>query len=251
MKNVFLVLVMLGWCITVCGLVINIVTEDFPKYSYMEEGVLKGLSTEVVQAVIKEINDPKLEVHYYVMEWNKAMEFALANENVLIYSIGRNHQREDQFNWIGVVAPYDVWLFALKLREDIKIKDIEDAKKFKIGTTYEDAREQYLLRKGFMRKQQLIEAKTYLDNMKQLLRGDVDLIALPEIVANAEQSKLVADSNQLQKVYQLKELSSNGLYMALSKSTSEQICSKFRRALHMIKRNGTYDKIIEKYKLNP
>ena len=70
-------------------------------------------------------------------------------KNILIYSIGRSPEREKLFKWIDIISPYEVYFYKLKSRKDISIKNLEDAKKYRIGGVNNDIRTQYLLGKGF------------------------------------------------------------------------------------------------------
>lgn len=219
---------------------IKIVTEEYPPYNYTDNGKITGLSTDVVKAVLKDVG---MDVEITVYPWKRAYDMALNEPNVLIYSIGRNAQRENLFKWVGVIAPYKVYFFALKERADISIKSLDDAKKYKIGTTIDDAREQYLLSKGFEKGAQIEEVGTNDLNVRKLFGKRIDLVPMPELLGYDLTKRSGFDPSQLIKVFELSEISSEGLYFAFSKDTSDEVLNKFRQALDKIKSDGTYDKI--------
>lgn len=79
---------------------ITAVTEDYPPYNYEENGKVTGLSTEIVKATLDEA-----EIKYSIKTypWSRAIEMAENGENVLIFTITRNKERERNFKWVGPI----------------------------------------------------------------------------------------------------------------------------------------------------
>ena len=94
--------------------IIRVVTEDLPPFSYSEEGVIKGFSTEVVKIVLMEAG---FRSHFNSYPWKRAYEIALRRPNTLIYSIGRNQVREHKFKWVGVIAQVNIYFYKLKSKQ--------------------------------------------------------------------------------------------------------------------------------------
>ena len=86
----------------------------------------------------------KLDYHLNIYPWARAYKMAQEAPYVLIYSIGRSEKREAFFKWVDVIAPYDVYLYRLKNRPEIKVNNLADLKNFKIGAVRDDIRAQYL-----------------------------------------------------------------------------------------------------------
>lgn len=86
--RVIAVLLTLRLILSVCQAADNvlIVTEELPPYNFTDQGTLTGLSTEVVQAVLHQLD---LNARFQVMPWARAYELAQSAPNVLIYSITR------------------------------------------------------------------------------------------------------------------------------------------------------------------
>lgn len=125
---------------------IKILTEEYPPYNFTENGKITGFSTEVVRAVLKEI---KLQGDIRSVPWARAYETAQSTAGTLIYSIGRTTARDPLFKWVGVIAPADFYLFSLR-GNNLKFDQLDDAKKYQIGTVNEDVGEQFLVSKGFV-----------------------------------------------------------------------------------------------------
>jgi len=126
----------------------TVVTEDFPPYSYLDNGKLTGVSTEVVQAVMKAVG---AETEIEVYPWARAYKMALEKENILIYSIGRIKERESLFKWVGIIAPCDIHLFKLKKRKDIRLDSLDKAKPYQFGILRGDMCLEYLRKRGLKR----------------------------------------------------------------------------------------------------
>jgi len=164
--------------------------------------------------------------------------------------MGRTPEREAKFKWVGVVAPYDVYLFSLNSRKDIHIKTLDDAKKYKSGTTQNDAREQYLIKKGFKVGDHIDNSATNAQNLEKLLINRIDLWPIAELVAKQiVKDKGMDPDKTLAKSFHIIDLSSDGLYMAFSLSTSDEVVKKFKDGLAKIKKDGTYQRILKKYNI--
>jgi len=219
---------------------ITIVTEEFPPYNYQVDGEIKGISSEIVLAVLKEINVTANILSY---PWGRAYVLASTKKNYLIYSIARIPEREDLFHWVGSIAPYSTSFYKLKSRTDIKINSLKDAKQYKIGCSNADVITEYLQSLNFTHLEVVTKD---VQNLYKLLSNRVDLIAYDDISFSYMIKKEGLDITKYERVYLLEELSDQ-LYMAFSKSTDIQLVEKFKKGLESIKRKGIFDKIQKKY----
>ncbi len=223
---------------------VKIVTEEFPPYNLTQNGTITGLSTEVVEAVLKEI---KLQGSFQSMPWARAYDIAQSSENVLIYSIARTPNRETLFKWVGVIAPADWYLFSLQGKNP-KLNQLDDAKSRQIATVNQTAGEQFLVSKGFVIGQNLQSSVKYEFNYEKLKLGRVDLWVSNGLVA-AYLARQAGDdpTKVLVPVYHLSDLSSNGYYMAFGPKTPDVFVDRFRLGLEAIKKNGTFDALKRKW----
>ncbi|MEH6632374.1 MAG: transporter substrate-binding domain-containing protein [Halopseudomonas aestusnigri] len=219
---------------------IQIVAGNFPPYNYIENGKIAGVNTEIVQAVLKELN---LDVEIEIYPWARAYALALKQENVLIFTIVRSSKREPLFKWIGPVGEYNAGLFALENRTDIEVSSLDDAMKFNIGATREDVRPQYLLERGFERVQQVSRNEV---NIEKLIKGRIDLWLENELTAYHLLKKNGYEKGLIRKVFEF-EVGTGG-YMAFSNKTSDQLVNDFRAALKRIHDKGIYEAILQRYR---
>lgn len=219
---------------------ITIGTEDFPPYSYIEKGQIKGLSTEVVQAVLKNIG-VKAEIEIY--PWARAFAMGRDEANHLLFSVSRTKERETLFKWIGTISPYNIYLFKLKSRKDIVISTLNDAKKYSTGSVPHDIKIEYLENKGFTNIH-YVSKDDY--NIEKLVEGRVDIIPYDELGFTYKIKQLGHDPNLFEKVFFLHDISKE-LYMAFGSKTDDNVVNMFKRGLETIKKNGTYERIRKKY----
>ena len=224
---------------------VTCVTEENRPVNFMENGRVTGFSTEVVEAVLKEIGVP---ANIQIMPWARAYATALHAENVLIFSIMRTAEREHLFKWVGVVSPPDSsYLFAMRERK-LRLADLDDARNYKIGTINGDAREQYLESKGFVKGRHLHGNAVPRITYEKLKLGRIDLWAMSEIVAVDLVRREGGDPAQvLVRALQLTELGSGGSYMAFGPKTDDQLVERFRKGLEAVKANGTFAALQKKW----
>ncbi len=221
---------------------IQVVTEELSPYNYTADGKIVGFCTEVVREILERVN---LEYSITSYAWEEAYKIAQAEPNVLIYSIGRNVERESLFKWAGMIIKLEVYFFKLKSRADIRIETLDDARKYKTGVVRDDFRAQLLEKQGF--DYQLIYAPDDRENMLNLFNRKVDIVPLDVLsafhIAGQEGHSFI---NEVGKTLHVKDMSAE-LYIAFSKQTSDEIVVKCREALSAMREDGTYEEIKSKY----
>jgi polar amino acid transport system substrate-binding protein len=221
--------------------VVTVVTEEYPPYNFQDPSSKKitGMGTEVVEEVLKRA---KVDFKLDIFPWARAYQMAQEAPNVLIYSIGRNEKREALFKWVGVIAPYDVYLYKLKSRADVNAANVADVKKFKVGAVRDDVRAQYLEKAGVA--VDLVTSDAL--NTKKLASSRIDMFPIDELGLVALYKREGIDPATVVKVIKLDELSA-GLNMAFSQKTDDAIVKKVQAALEQVKSDGTFEKIRQKY----
>ena len=223
---------------------LRIVTEELPPYNMTQDGRVTGMSTEVVQAVLKEIS---VEASIQTMPWARAYDLALRESNVLIYSIARTPEREPLFRWVGTIAPTKWYIYSLADRP-VKLNTLSDALDYQIATVNRDVGEQYLVSKGFRIGKELQSSNKYEQNYRKLKVDHVELWISNELNALYLTRQNGEDPEKLLiRSLELPELSRGGLSMAFSLGTSDETVEKFRSGLEAIRRNGVYDGILRKW----
>jgi polar amino acid transport system substrate-binding protein len=219
------------------------VTEDWPPYNYADNGIVKGLATEIVQATLAQA-DSEATIHVY--PWARAYNMALKQENVLIYSIRRSPEREALFKWIGPIFYQNIYLVRLKDRTDIVLTSLEDAKRYRLGVMNQDSSHHFLLRQGFEEGVNLDTASSETLNVKKLFAGRIDLLVQNNISLAIRMQELELPLSQVAKALPLYDKDQE-FFMAFSKQTSDELVNRVRKAFAQLQAAGIIDAILAKH----
>lgn len=239
---ILIVLTVILFCTTGFTEEITVVTEDWPPYNYEENGRITGMSTEIVEAVLKRA---EIKGNFGVYPWGRAYDMALNDENVLIYTITRNEERENLFQWIGPIASRELYLWKLKKRTDIDISHIDDAKKFIVGSEINDAATQLLTGYGFKEDVNLEIVPKNEDNYRKLLEGRIDMFNGVRSSVAFQFKRLGLPFDKIETAFLL--VKADTYYMAFGKKTSGELVGRVRNAFEKIKEENVVEEITRKY----
>lgn len=214
---------------------IEVVTEDWKPFNYPENGEIKGTSTVIVKKVLKEVG---LTYNIRVYPWARAYHMALNEKNVLIYTLMRIPQREKLFKWVRPLGPANkTWLWKRKGDKKIIVNNIDDAKKYMIGTNNDSMDHIWLKDNGFKDKENIsVNSKVELF-VKMLKFGRVDMMAFNTASIEEEVKKLNFSIEDFEKVI---PLFTTQPFMAFSQLTSDEYVEKFKMV---------YDQLVKENKL--
>ena len=201
---------------------IAVVTEDWRPYSYAENGVVKGSSTEIVRAVLDRAG---ITYSIQVLPWARAFRDASVKPNILIYVLGRNPERDASFYWIGEVIPTDhAYFYRLKSRTDIVINNFLDAKKYWISTNNKSSSHKTMIDSGF---EKLVIVRHQELAIKMLIHDRIDLLILSESAVEPHFRKLGLSPDLIEPAFRFAK--GEG-YMAFGKKTDIETVEQVRRA---------------------
>lgn len=204
--------------------------EDIPYVTINKEGLIDGgIATEVIYKVLNKLNLPKSTIEN--VPWARAYFNATTKPNVIIYPIVKTKERQENLDFIIKLLDSTVFLYKLKSRTDIKIKNLNEAKKYRICAVRDDYRADYLKLNNF----EYIELATNSTlNVKKFIEGRCDLIISTEIGIQNKLKSLKYEFNLIDNVFSLKNLDS-ALYAAINKNTSKEIKDKIKLAGDSVK----------------
>lgn len=236
--QVILVLVMVSFTSTfVSAADFKIMTEEYPPFNYTDNGKLTGVSSEIVLEIAKRIGH---STDVSVEPWARAYALIQKKDGLVLFSMTRTEKRENLFKWAGPIAP-NKWVLFAKKGSGITINSLDDAKKVgKIGTYKDDATEAFLKDSGFTNVDSVLKDD---QNVPKLAAGRIDLWIVGEL-QGIYKAKKQNKSDSLEKVFDVKDTQ---LYIAFSKTTSDEEVAKWQKALDEMKADGTYDAMMSKY----
>lgn len=223
-----------------------VAAENFPPFSYYEDGKVTGFAIEVLEQVIDGA-ELTMQEPVRIWPWARMVKTIETTANFLIPCMSRSAKRDALFKWVGPINPREIWLFKLKGRSEIVIDTLEEAKAYKVGSQIGSNATQQLLDTGFTRGQNLNLVSDETQNLQMLLRGRVDLVSfnLAEMAYRLKQLSPPISMDNVEKTYLLSD--EYQYYIALSKEVPDSTIAKMQAVLDAMKADGRYDAIWKKY----
>lgn len=229
MKSFFFILILVS--LPAYATKITVVTEAFKPLQYLEENEVKGPATDLVKALLESSN---FTYSLNLMPWARAYKMAKEQPNVLIYSMSRTKERENEFHWIGLITPVKYKLYGLKTREDLIINSIEDIKNYNVGVLRGSATESAL--KKLSNNLISLNSAEQIFSMTNLGRIDVfpaNTLHFKDVCRNYNSISSCKDFTDLIEIPN----AGQGLYIALSKSSTKEVIQKLTYFYQKLKDN--------------
>lgn len=219
---------------------IQLLTQNFPPYTmaadgknFAREAEISGIDTEVVQEMFK-----RAKITYALslrFPWSRLQEMAEQQSGFGVFSLSRTTERESKFKWVGPLSGMDLVLLK-KQGSAIKVTDLDKAKSFSIASKKGSVASEYLIKRGFTVQDSLS------DNPKKLRDGKMDLWATSNPSGIYEAHKAGVDKPDVALTFEHAEL-----YLALNKTTPDDVVAKLQSALDSMKKDGFLEQVKAKY----
>ncbi|MGB1263647.1 MAG: substrate-binding periplasmic protein [Cognaticolwellia sp.] len=225
---------------------LNIVSEKIPPLQMQDKkNQPTGAMVEIVQAMLSKA---KLSADINFYPWARSYQKALSEKNTIIFSLFRDQDREDKFQWIGKLYTLNSYLTTLKSRSDIKITSLDEAKNYSVGTIRSDLAQHYLVEQGFTTNNNLFISSKYDVLWELLYSGRIDAAFTNDVLWRHEIKSLGLDPEKVQLNFKVPDFASD-LYIAASLNTDKKIVSALATALNTMKADGSYQEILSKWQL--
>ncbi len=217
---------------------LQMVTEDYPPITFMQNGKPAGLVTDMVKEIADRLD---ISTNIKLTSWKNAYNMALVHPNVILFSAARTEEREDKFHWVGPAGQNKAILYA-KEGSDIQVNSLEEAKNVDaIATTADWWTQKYLKDHGFTN---LVSSTEPTANVQQLMNGEVQLSIFTDLTV----SKIVKNAGySMDDMKPVLTVTKREFYIAISKGTSPEMVEKWRSTLSEIKKDGTFAEIYKDY----
>lgn len=208
------------------------ITEQFPPFSYQENGKLQGISVDLLEKMLGNMNMTLNRSEIKLLPWAQGYQMALQDNNTVIFSTGRSPERQALFKWAGPISSVKTVLFALKVKH-IKVNSPGDLRALKIGIIKDSAEGPLALKVG-ANPINLVVRNNTAELIDMLKAGTVDAWAYPDQVGVWLADKAGLNASEYEIIYEL----DNGspLYYAFNKNTSNSTIQAFQQALIQAKK---------------
>lgn len=212
-----------------------ITTEASAPSSMLEGGRVTGSTTDKVREVMARAG---IGHTIELLPWKRALTMALQRRDGCVFSTARTADRERLFKWVG---PIDGATWVLKGRADRKfrLRSLEDARPYRIGTYHGDARDQFLRERGFTVDPAPDEAL----NPRKLMVGRIDLWA-----TNLRRGGSLAEQNGWDgQIVTVLSFHRTQAYLACNRAVPDALVGKMNAAVASMQRDGTMQRLERKY----
>ena len=216
---------------------IAVLTEIDPPFQEMEGDRVGGRLTHLVRQLFFTAN---LSEQIEAKPWARSYTEALTTPNTGLFPVIRTPEREPFFSWIGPILIAKQGLYKLKLRSDIQLSKLGDAKRYNIGVLLGDARYAFMRKQGFFDFPDggLHPVGETILNYRKLTAGRVDLIMMADVICTTG----TIDCSALELALPIEELSDE-LYLCFRADSSIEIISKLLSAMETMKKSGEWEKL--------
>lgn len=222
----------------------KIVTEYFPPYQIYKNNKLSGINVDIVNEIQR-----RAGTHFpiEVLSWNEAYKQTLKNKNYIIFPIGRTQLRDKYFYWAGPIAKQK-YVFFQKTADKTEIRTLNDAKKAKgILVSKNSLAHRVLLRLNFTN---LIVVKNASSdkNIKTLAHINKNVLWAEDHSRGIYEIKHLGLNKKIKAMMTNHPLAMTTLNIGFNKNIDPKLVKKWQLILNEMKKDGTYDRIINKYK---
>ncbi len=221
-------------------------TEQNPPYNYEENGTLKGISIDLLEAITERMGHKVPRSQVRLVSWDEGYQAALTGNNTMIFAIARIPARENAFKWAGPIPPYVTVVFA-RSDSGIVIDTPEDLQSYRIGAVTDDAAVQQLQDIG-INETMLIQESEASTLVKRALNGTIDLWADSEVAGQYIIRQVTGNTSTFRVVYTFPDIP---IYFGFSKDIPNVTVLEFQQALDELKSEkdatglSAYDRIIQ------
>ena len=223
--------------------VVTLVADPFPPYQYMEGSQVTGLDYEII---INSFRNQNIKASVALRPWDEciqSMDQALADG---IFQIAKTPERERRFLFSDLLRIAKTLLYCNKARpvtldesgtlaEQLRKTTIATVRGYSYGPEFDGLQ-------GISR----MPLNSHQDALLELSARNVDLAIIDQGVAVHLIDRLrLGDTLQEVANFEI----NRPLLVAFQKA-APQIRKIFNRGLDQVRRNGTYDVVMSKYKLN-
>ena len=216
---------------------LKLLTEEYPPYNFSENGAVKGASVEQAELMMKALDT---EYALEILPWARALSLTENQPWTCVFTTGHDDERDKRFKWVEPLLA-DRMVMVRKAESGVNPANIEEAKRFTIGTQREDFSANFLKKHNFPKIDLAPDIET---TEKKLLSGRIDLMMTSE-----KTFETMRDQGQpLESVLVLE----GKLYgFACNLALPDELIAKMQTQLDALIADGSQDRIYAKYGLRP
>jgi len=223
--------------------------DNYHPYNFKKDGHITGFSVELLRAIAKQAGTT---IPIEVVPWKRFYKLVQKTPNTLLFTATRNADREDKFKWIGPIAERSLKLYQLvkpvknwnihinRSSNKASLQSIKEGQ-YIIGAVSGDASEINLKAQGYN-----VFSSPYPElNVKQLLGGRFPILSSLDLPLAM---KLKMEGRSFSDVEEIAIFNDQySYYYIVNKETDLDTVYRLQKALDILKYNGVYKRIKNKW----
>jgi polar amino acid transport system substrate-binding protein len=214
---------------------IHFTTEDYPPYNFRSGSEIRGAGYDQLLLMMEAIDVPYT---IEMMPWARAIALAQSEPMHCVFTTAHIPERDKLFKWVEPIAVGRNFMVAHK-GSGIKVTNIEEAKRYIVGTQRNDYTQTLLENEGFPKIDLATDLKLTL---KKLQSKRIDLMPISEQHYIELQEK--GEEVEAQFVF-----SEQKFAIACNANFPEELLALMQGALDKLIADGTQAEIFETYNL--
>ncbi len=214
-----------------------LVVHDYAPFSYEENGVLKGLTVDIVKELSEKTG---MDVTLVPESFDNAFEKLKGDGNYAIPTLVFTKERKSMFSWVGPLAITSTYLYSRK-DFDKDIFTLDDAKDVKsIGVVKDYYSHQLLESHGF---DNLVVYNSEEFLLQALSNGKVDLAPFNTAVLQ----NLVKKNKEVAELIKTISIDLDMTFIGFSSDVPDEIAKNWQNELDKMKETGAFREIYNKW----
>lgn len=219
------------------------ITENLPPLNYLDDsGGVQGFSVELLRLIAAQAG---LKLTLEVLPWQRAMQAAESSVNSVLFSLTRTPERESRFQWVGPIAQRRVLLYRLANRSDLTMTALSELGNARIGVVRDSAADRQLQAAGLRPGLQLEQGLDDATNLRKLLAGRMEYVALLDWAAAWNLRQLQLPLSTLQPA--LEQDATHSYFYGLRLDADPALVRRLQAALDSLRRDGRYERLRQRY----
>ncbi len=214
---------------------LTLLTEEYRPYNFSAAGKPSGASVEQAELIMKALD---AEYSIEILPWARAFSLAENQPSTCVFTTGHDDERSTRFKWVEPLL-VDRMAMLKKAGSIVDPVNIEDAKRFTVGTQREDFSSNFLRNNHFPKVDLAADMEATL---KKLLSGRIDLMMTSEKTFET----MRAEGKDVEAALLL----DGKLYgFACNLAVPDATIAAMQAELDKLIKDGTQNRIFEKYGL--
>ncbi|NQD91302.1 transporter substrate-binding domain-containing protein [Pseudomonas sp. CrR25] len=233
-----LYLLMAGFGAAPASAQLQLFTEEAPPMAFSQDGELRGMAVEVVQALIARTGHAA-QIH--LVPWTRGYQLAQRQADTAVFATVRTVEREAKFQWVGPILLGVTSFYSLKSRH-LRIDSLADAAASgPLAVPRQWYSYEVLAARGFAN---LYGVPTPKQMVTMLKHGRIKLIASEDIgLAHV----LASGGLSPEQVQAHAPFMHSAYYIAFSLQTDPQAVAAWQRALAEMRQDGSFAAIFRRW----